>query len=208
MDGVFMKKMIKLAGITMLLLSLFYIGALIADKRILRNDVVRLHVVANSDCDQDQKIKLAVKDAIINFLQRDVASLDNATQAKTYLQERLPKLEELANSTLVKLGSDDKAKVSLGTDAFDIREYDTFSLPSGIYDSLRVEIGKAEGRNWWCVVFPALCVPTSTQDFENVAASAGFHQSLVNTLTAEDGYEIRFFFLDCLGKLEKIFAFS
>jgi stage II sporulation protein R len=113
-------------------------------------------------------------------------------------------LEDVANSTLTQLGSGDKASVFLTKEAFGIRQYDTFSLPSGVYDSLRIEIGQAKGRNWWCVVFPALCLPTTTDGFEDVAASAGFNESLTDTLTTEDGYEIRFYLLDCIGRLENI----
>ncbi len=200
-----MKKIIKCAGVSMLLLTLFCVGVLLADAVTLRNDVVRLHVIANSDSEQDQRIKLAVRDTILSYLQQDVAELDNAGQAKEYLRARLPKLEELANRTLTELGSSDRAVVLLTAEAFDVRQYDTFSLPSGIYDSLRVEIGQAQGRNWWCVVFPGLCLPTTEEGFEDVAASAGFSESLVSTLTAKEGYEVRFYFLDCLGRLEKIF---
>jgi len=201
-----MKKVIKYTGILMLLLIFFSAGVLVADKMTLRNEVIRLHVVANSDSDEDQRIKIAVKDEIVSYLQESIAKFSNAEQAKDYLSSQLPQLEELANSALINMGSKDKVTVHFMAEKFDVREYDTFSLPSGVYESLRVEIGQGDGRNWWCVVFPTLCLPTSAEGFEDVAVSAGLGQSLVNTLSL-DRYEIRFYFLDCLGRLEKIISF-
>jgi stage II sporulation protein R len=208
MDGVFMKKTIKFIGIAALLLVLFGVGVLLSDSMTLRNDVVRLHVVANSDTEVDQKTKLSVKDAIVAYIRQDITQLENAKQAKLYLQERLPQLREVANKTLTSLGVTDRAKVYLTTEEFGVRDYDTFSLPSGVYDSLRVEIGQAQGKNWWCVIFPALCLPASQDGFEDVAVSAGFNNGLIDTLTTDNGYEIRFYFLDCLGKIQNFFSFS
>ncbi len=203
-----MKKLIKCIGISALLLILFGVGMLVADRMKLRNDVVRLHVIANSDEEEDQRIKLCVRDAIIAYIEKDVAQLEDAKQAKVYLQGRLTQLEEVANNALVSIGSADRAKVYLTSEKFGVREYDTFSLPSGVYESLRIEIGQGQGKNWWCVVFPALCLPVSQDGFKDVAASAGFNLGLINTLTETDGYEVRFFFLDCLGKIENFFSFS
>ena len=85
---------------------------------------------------------------------------------------------------------------------FATRYYDTFTLPAGIYEALRITIGEGEGQNWWCVVFPTLCVGATVEEFEETAHCAGFSDGLTGALTGEDGYEVRFFFLDALGKLE------
>ena len=203
-----MKKIIKYVGISMFLVFLFCVGAMIADKMTLHNDIIRLHVVANSDGENDQRIKLCVRDAIIAFLQQEVVELDNVKQVKGYLQQRLMELEEVANNTLSSIGSKDRAKVYLTAEKFGARDYDTFSLPSGLYESLRIEIGQGKGKNWWCVIFPSLCLPTTQDGFSYVAASAGFNRGLINTLSESEGYEVRFFILDCLGKIENFFSFS
>ena len=79
-------------------------------------------------------------------------------------------------------------------------------MPAGVYQTLQVRIGNGEGQNWWCVAFPTLCLPTSTDEFSNVAASAGLNGDMTNTLIQEEGYELRFYFLDQLGKLENLFS--
>ena len=85
-----------------------------------------------------------------------------------------------------------------------MRQYDTFALPSGVYESLRISIGEAQGKNWWCVVFPSLCMPAVGENFSDAAAGAGFDDGLTNTLQQKKGYEIRFFLLDWLGWLENL----
>ena len=203
-----MKKLLQLSGFVAVLLLLFYAGSLLADKQTLRNDVIRLHVVADSDSTEDQKLKLSVRDAVIAYVQNDIDILADAPEARNYLASKLPALEEVANKTLKGLGSTDKAKAYLTKEKFGVREYDTFSLPSGVYESLRIEIGNAAGKNWWCVIFPTLCLPTTQDGFTDTAIAAGFTDGLTNTLSDNDRYEVRFFLLDCIGKLENFFSFS
>ena len=126
-------------------------------------------------------------------------------EAKAYLQENLPKIRTIANETLNAMGFDGEAVVTLCKEAFDTRYYDTFTLPAGVYESLRITIGEGEGKNWWCVAFPTLCVPATTEGFADAAVGAGFSDTLSNTLAGEEGYEVRFYLLDALGRLENIF---
>ena len=123
-------------------------------------------------------------------------------EALTRLREQLPALEEAANAVLSKEGKEYHAAVTLDEEAFPTRFYDTFTLPAGIYDSLRVTIGSGQGKNWWCVVFPDLCMPAASAEVEDTAVAAGFSDTLSKTLTRQEGYEIRFLVLDCFGKLQ------
>lgn len=200
-----MRKLAKIMGTCMLLAALAWFGTVLADRQSLNENVIRLHVVAASDSEEDQQIKLQVRDALIETLQPGMDGLADADAAKEYLMSRLEDLEETANRILTEAGSEDQATVTLAKEAFSTRDYDTFSLPAGVYESLRVTIGQEEGKNWWCVVFPSLCLPATSEGFEDAAAGAGFQDGLTNTLQQEDGYEIRFFFLDCLGWLENLF---
>lgn len=204
MDGVFMKKQMKRMGICLLLAMLFWTGGLIADKQTLRRELVRLHVVGASDSAEDQQMKLRVKDAIVESLQADLQKLEDAQAAREYLQENLPKIESLANRVLEEAGCTDMAKASLAVETFSARVYDTFTLPAGVYDALRVTIGEGEGQNWWCVAFPSLCLPATSEGFEEAASCAGFPDALTAALEGEEGYEIRFFFLDLLGRIENL----
>jgi stage II sporulation protein R len=204
MDGVFMKKIICCIGILLLVNLLMVSAGIFRDKAILRDDLIRLHVVANSDSAEDQQLKLTVRDAIVRHLSPGLAEVQNTDQAMAYLAGNLDVLEAVATEVLQEQGSGDSVSIRLQREAFPIRHYDTFSLPSGVYHSLRIEIGQAQGKNWWCVVFPSLCVPETQTGFQDVAVDSGFSDTLGNTLQGEDGYEVRFWVLDLLGRLENI----
>ena len=195
-----MKKLLKILGIGLLLVVLVGVGSAIKDHRYLTEHVIRLHVVANSDSQADQQLKLQVRDGITAWL-AEHADLNMTTrQAAAWLQAQLPQLQEVTKETATAAGWDGDVAVSFGREAFPTREYETFSLPAGVYQALRVTIGKAQGKNWWCVVFPSLCLPATTEDFRDTAVGSGFSEDLTDTL--EKPYEVRFFLLDLWGRLE------
>ena len=199
-----MKKMIKCVLVCALLTGLVWCGTVIADRERLNEELIRLHVVANSDTSEDQELKLLVRDAVITSLRQALADVQDTQQAKEYLKENLPKLQELANKALDAAGSTQRAVVTLCREGFPTRQYDTFSLPAGVYEALRITIGEGEGKNWWCVVFPSLCLPRTSHGFTDTAAGAGFPEALSGALSGEEPYQIRFYLLDKLGELEKI----
>ena len=184
---------------------LAWCGALLADRQRLHEEVIRLHVVANSDSEADQSVKLLVRDAVMESLRGDLEKIGNVEAAKNYLQENLPKIQEIANDTLKMAGFSQNAVVTLCKEAFDTRHYDTFSLPAGVYEALRIVIGEGAGHNWWCVVFPTLCLSGAAEDFADTASAAGFPDSLTAAMTGKSSYEVRFYLLDAMGRLENIF---
>ena len=200
-----MKKIAKFILVNLLLVAAFWLGTVASDKAVLSQDLIRLHVVANSDSPEDQQIKLQVRNAIIEKLESVMDDLPDAESAKAYLQEHLPELEQVANDVLNSLKDGCHAVVTLAKEAFPTREYDTFTLPAGVYESLRVTIGSGEGQNWWCVVFPSLCVSASSDGFEDTAVGAGFSDRLAGTLSGQQEYRVRFFILDCFGWVENLF---
>lgn len=205
MDGVFMLKLLRLTVTGLLIYGAFCMGGILQDRQTLSEDVIRLHVVAASDSEEDQAVKLQIRDAVVEKLNSTMEELPGAADAKAFLLEHLDEIEETANEVLRKAGFSDTVTVTLDREAFDTRVYDTFTLPAGIYESLRIVVGEGEGQNWWCVVFPTLCVPQTTDDFASAAVSSGFSDTLADTVSNEDGYEIRFFLLDCLGRLQNLF---
>ena len=177
-----------------------------AQKETLTSGLIRLHVVADSNSEADQAIKLKVRDAVLEVLE----AIENSRQieeARQSILELLPKIKSAADKVLEAAGCADRATVTLCREEFPMREYDNFSLPSGIYESLRVTIGSGEGRNWWCVVFPKLCVSAAAEDFEDTAVAAGFSSGLSRTLAGDEEYTFSFFLLDLLGKVENFFHF-
>ena len=177
-----------------------WFGGLLADKQQLRRDLLRLHVVGASDSAADQSVKLQVRDAILGSLQKGLEDLTDLEQAVEYVEEMLPKLKTVADQVLEEAGFSQRVSISLTAEEFPTREYDTFSLPSGVYQALRVVIGEGEGQNWWCVVFPKLCMSAASEEFREVS---GFSDTLNDSLTGN--YEIRFWLLDQLGRFENFF---
>ena len=154
------KRIISLVLLGISVLTVTACAALQAQSQRMAEKIIRLHVVANSDSDVDQAVKLRVRDAVLREAQN---VLSDASDAKQAIAAQLPALEAAANAELRRQGSGDTACVSFRRELFPTRDYDTFSLPSGVYQSLRVTIGKGEGHNWWCVVFPNLCLPAVSE---------------------------------------------
>ena len=178
-------------------------AGLLRDSKALEKNLVRLHVVANSDSQEDQDLKLQVRDAIVQQLNGVMGELDSAQAAKAFLTEHLGELQETANRVLQEAGSHLKAQVSLALEEFPTRVYDTFQLPAGLYEALRVTIGAGEGHNWWCVVFPPLCFSSVSEQSET-ALRSGLTEDDLALLTGEDqGYVFRFQCLEWFGQLKQ-----
>lgn len=202
MDGVFMFKLLKKMVSLALVLGVVYAFFVFKDRQMLNDQIVRLHVVADSDDPEDQAVKLAVRDAVLEQMESLQAGAISKEEVMQLLQDNLPMLKEAADRVLEQCGSVAKAVVTLGKEAFPTRFYDTFSLPAGVYDSLRITIGEGEGQNWWCVVFPELCIPAASEGVQDTAAAAGFSDPLGKALTGTPGFELRFWVLDCIGKIQ------
>lgn len=173
------------------------------DQHRLADKLIRLHVVANSDSEADQSLKFAVRDAV---LQQTSAILDGADDPEAALCDNLPMLQNAAESTLRTLNCPYSVSVSMGNERFPTRNYDTFRLPGGVYRTLRVTIGAGAGHNWWCVVYPSLCLTASMDDLELAAGTAGFTSGELRLITGDgEGYELKFKTMEWLEKLKKLF---
>ncbi len=127
----------------------------------VRNDVVRLHILANSDSQIDQDVKLKVRDALLSkntVLLSEGVTTENAA---IYFEESKDELQKTAEETLKKYGYDYGVTLTLEKEYFETREYGDLTFPAGEYTALKVVLGEGEGKNWWCVMFPPLCVPAA-----------------------------------------------
>ena len=158
----------------------------------LADKVVRLHVLANSDSEEDQALKLKVRDVV---LERATATLEQSAdrrEAESRLRGELLELERIAAEEIAAEGYNYPVTVELENTDFPTKEYDGFTLPAGEYLALRVIIGEGQGQNWWCVVFPPLCTAASA-DVPASALAAGFSEEEVNLITEENqGYVLKF----------------
>ena len=192
-----MKRHIRRIAFVALVVACIYGWGIVTDSQALQEELLRLHVVGASDSKEDQEVKLRVRDAVLESLEEGLKQVTDPQAAYDYVARMLPKVEEAANRTLAAAGFSDTVAVSLTEEAFPTRDYDTFSLPAGVYKALRVVIGEGEGKNWWCVVFPQLCM---VEEFVETASLSG---ELSETLTGE--YEIRFWLLEKLGQVKNHF---
>lgn len=126
----------------------------------IQNSVVRLHILANSDAECDQQLKLKVRDAILDEFSVALNSSDTIDAQKA-VYENLNLLAFTAKRVIEENGFDYDVTASLERIEFDDRVYDEITMPAGTYDALRIEIGKAKGKNWWCVIFPSMCLSDS-----------------------------------------------
>ena len=156
----------------------------------LAEKVVRLHVIANSDSDADQALKLQVRDRVLERAEALLRQCESRQDAEKLLESRLFELRRIALEEIHDNGFDYDAVVRLTEMDFPTREYDSFTLPAGKYLALRVVIGEGAGRNWWCVVFPPLCAAASA-DVPASALAAGLSEEQVGLITESDGYIIK-----------------
>lgn len=137
----------------------------------IRNSVFRLHIIANSDSEYDQKLKLMVRDGMLTLAESLFADANDYLEAKEIAEQNIDILRQNALQTLSQNGCQSDVSVTVGKAYFGTREYDDFTLPAGEYDALRIVIGEGGGKNWWCVMFPAVCLPAAKGDIEDALNS-------------------------------------
>ena len=192
------KLLIPIAAIILIAVCLFPTGE---DMKIY-DSLIRLHVIADSDSPRDQELKLKVRDALLSEVAALTENCGSRDEAEALLRDNAEYFEEISERTLRENGSDDSVTVSVGWEKYPERSYEGLRLPSGEYCSMRVMIGEAEGKNWWCVLFPPLCVGSATE-VEEKLVSVGFTPDQVKVLTdtGSPKYRIRFKILDVLGSI-------
>lgn len=170
-------------------------AAMQQEQQALAGKLIRLHVVAHSDRKEDQQRKLLVRDAVLAVTQ--------GAQNEQELAALLPQIRQAAVRCLRENGCDQPVTVSFGSERFPTRAYDNFSLPAGVYRSLRVVIGDGAGHNWWCVVFPSICFRATAAEVEQAAQVAGLTAGEVRLITEETAeYQLKFKSLELLAALK------
>ncbi len=134
----------------------------------IADSVFRLHIVANSDSEADQNLKLLVRDNILNYMKEIASDVSSKEEAICIINSHLEDFKNIAINTITNAGYNYDVKLAVGEFDFPTKEYGDISLPAGIYDALKIEIGEAKGHNWWCVMFPTLCfVDVSSGSLDN-----------------------------------------
>ena len=158
----------------------------------LAQKMIRLHVIANSDSDADQTLKLQVRDKVLDYTTAILQRANDMEDAQTQLRDALGRIENIARREIVNRGYDYPVTAQLASTEFPLKEYDGFALPAGEYMALRLVIGEGAGQNWWCVVYPPLCTAAAT-DLPQTAVAAGLTGDDVSLITEENtGYVLKF----------------
>lgn len=173
----------------------------------LADSVLRLHVLANSDSETDQALKLKVRDRVLaeaKSILPDGASLEVAERK---IGENLSRLAAAGAEVVAREGYDYSVSASLEETWFPTKEYEDFSLPAGQYQALRIVIGEGEGQNWWCVVFPPLCLGSVSESTRETALEAGLDEQQVALLTGEtEGYVVKFKALELWEQIKEVLS--
>ena len=196
-------KRLELALLLGLGAALVWSASAVQTQKEISDKVVRLHVVANSDSQEDQALKYRVRDAILGRTTALLEASADRSQAEGLLRGQLLELERIAAEEIAAAGYDYPVTAQLTEADFPTREYESFTLPAGNYLALKVVIGEGKGQNWWCVVFPPLCTAAAAE----VSASAlagGFSQDEVRLITEDrEGYVLKFKTLEWLAELKE-----
>lgn len=170
----------------------------------LSEKLIRLHVVANSDSDEDQTLKLAVRDRILEDVAELLEGVTDRDEAVQLIDAQMETVVNGARDIVISQGYTYQVTADVTVEEFPSRDYDTFSLPAGKYTSLRVIIGAGNGHNWWCVIFPPLCLSTAT-DFANNPGELTEEQIKLIT-SDEPAYILKFKSVELFEKLRQIFG--
>lgn len=177
------------------------------EQDVLAEQVIRFHVIANSDEEEDQALKLAVRDRVLEqaeALYPQGATLEEARQA---LESHLDTLADAGRAVVEEWGCDYPVTAQITRCWFPTKEYQDFALPAGEYTALRVVIGEGEGQNWWCVAFPPLCLGAASETVDEATQAGYFTQSQARLVTEDGpGYVLKFKSMELLGELKGIFS--
>lgn len=186
-------KKILISALLCLTLALTLLILPLSGEEEIYGQVIRLHVLAASDREEDQALKLGVRDAILPVTASLLEGVTDREEALAILSARKGDIEAAARAYLTGAGSEDGVTVTLSREEYPTREYSGCRLPAGTYDSLRVSIGGGEGKNWWCVLFPSLCLSASKGETEEALLSVGLTPGQVRTLTSSaPRYRLKF----------------
>lgn len=168
----------------------------------IRGEVLRLHVIANSDSDIDQQAKLHVRDALLAQGDTLFYASGDITQAEQAVALRRAELEHTAQQALQELGLHQTVQVSVGTTFFNTRSYGALTFPAGRYQAVQVHIGESVGENWWCVMFPPLCLPAAMpQPRESLTLDAVLSDGQMRVVESNPQFDVRFRIVELVQEL-------
>lgn len=162
------------------------------------NDVFRFHILANSDSEEDQALKLKVRDKVLERTKILFDTANSKSDAEKFVKANLETIEKIAQNEVYKNGYNYPVKAEVVNMHFDTRYYESYTLPSGMYDALRITIGNAKGHNWWCVMYPSICISTVDEGKDRAKDALSDDEYSVVT---DNKVEYKFFIVELFQKI-------
>ncbi len=188
-----------LTGVLILGITLIFAVMPTENDAAIYEDTLRLHILASSDSENDQRLKYEIRDKLLAKYGQLLSGADNAESAKERVEDLAPEIESDVEGWMRESGFDYGCEVDVGIEWYDTREYEDFTLPKGYYTSLRIMLGEAEGKNWWCVMYPPLCLDIATEDAPRDDAVVGYTKEEY-TLITDGGYNVKFKILEVFSE--------
>ena len=194
-----MKDLLK-CTLTILIVTMLISALPTEAQGMIYEDTIRLHILANSDSAEDQALKIEIRDRLLRKYSTLLCEGETIEEAKELINSLLPNIEKDAELWISVMGYDYSAKAVIGTEWYETREYDGFSLPAGYYCSLRIIIGEGKGQNWWCVMYPPLCVEMATEPAPRDDGIVNYTREEISLI--ESGrYNIKFKILEDISRV-------
>lgn len=194
-----MKILISLCASILIAVTVLNFLPINGEEKIYK-DTVRLHVIAKSDSEEDQSLKLKVRDAVLSCISEELSDVTDSETACNVLRSLENEIKAAAEKELDANGAVESVNVVFGVENYPTRYYEGFTLPAGAYNSLRVTIGEGQGHNWWCMLFPSVCITDAVETKEDYVA-AGFTPEQYKIIDNSSGkkYKVRFKILEILA---------
>ncbi len=195
-----MNKSFKLFSVLFLaaIIAFSYISPFVKTSENISSEVFRLHILANSDSDEDQALKLKVRNEVLNCGESLFKNCSSLSEAVEIGKENTELFKNAAQKCIIENGYTYPVKVYVDKEYFNTRKYNQITMPGGVYNALKIEIGQAKGHNWWCVMFPAICLPGVSEDEIDQYLS----DDEIELLNSGNKYKIRFKIVEIYEKLK------
>ena len=190
-----------MSAVISVLTVVLIIAALPTDKEAsLYTDTVRLHILANSDRESDQELKIEIRDRLLGKYGEMLSLYSNPEEVRAAIPALLSDIKYDVDIWVAECGASYKSQVTMGTEWYERREYGELSIPEGYYTSLKIELGEADGQNWWCVMYPPLCLNIATEDICGDDAILGYSDE-AGALISRGKYTVKFKLLELASEV-------
>ncbi len=198
-----MKLFLKSLCVAFVLTVIFSMLPFETECKEISNEVFRLHILANSDSESDQELKLKVRDKVLEYTESLFENSHSKEEAENVVSDNLQEICNVALKEVRNNGYDYGVTAEITNMYFSTRYYDSYTLPSGMYDALRITIGSGEGHNWWCVMYPSVCI--SSEENQDKAAKEALNENQYDIVKNEQ-YEYKFKIVEIFEKICSYFS--